>query len=413
MWGYQYDPELLGVNSAEGVIPPVSSDLQGQKFYVSNRPSHRNGETGAFGQTSYETHSVAPQETLESSRVIGKGDSSPKDSSPTSSVVDQGREYPTRSTPAPLASCHSDLYRCLKRRLGCSLRRLHSKSGSWSVPESCLHITFLELKVVLLSLKRFQDIVQGQIVQVTTDNTNVVAYINKEGGMRSGSPCALLWRPLCWCNLRHIVRKARHIPDCLNVTKSDNSDEMVSSLGGVRPPVSNLAPSTGRRVCNKVQSQTDQVCVLSPKRLGVDALTVFWEDLDMYAFPTVSLLGKLISKLSDHQAQHAVVLGSSGSVIPDTHLFPRPSQSGDSTIQQGTSQGSDQSQSSRMAPRAEGIKEQVFSSPVAVQIEAPQRRSTRIVYEAKWSVVVKWCKTSQVDFRAPSSKPFSGEESSA
>ena len=28
--------------------------------------------------------------------------------------------------------------------------------------------------------------VQGQIVLVATDNTTVVAYINKEGGMRSG-----------------------------------------------------------------------------------------------------------------------------------------------------------------------------------------------------------------------------------
>ena len=53
-------------------------------------------------------------------------------------------------------------------------------------------------------------------VLVATDNTTVVAYINKEGGMRSGSLCALLWR-LCWCNLRQVVLKARHIPGHLNV----------------------------------------------------------------------------------------------------------------------------------------------------------------------------------------------------
>ena len=76
---------------------------------------------------------------------------------------------------------------------------------------------------------------------------------------------------------------------------------------------------------------------------------------------------------------------------------PRP-------IQQGVSQGSNQSQPSCMAPRAEAIKEQGFSSPVVVRIEAPQRLSTRAVYEAKWSVVVRWCETSQVDFRLPSIK---------
>ena len=89
--------------------------------------------------------------------------------------------------------------------------------GIWSVPESHLHINFLELKAVLLALKRFQHLVQGKVVLVATDNTTVVAYINKEGGMRSGSLCALLWRLLCWCNLRHVVLKARHIPGRLNV----------------------------------------------------------------------------------------------------------------------------------------------------------------------------------------------------
>ena len=37
-----------------------------------------------------------------------------------------------------------------------------------------------------------------------------------------------------------------------------------------------------------------------------------------------------------------------------------------------------------------------------MRIEAPQRRSTRFVYEAKWSVFVRWCKANQVDFHSPS-----------
>ena len=90
-------------------------------------------------------------------------------------------------------------------------------TGSWSIPESHLHINFLELKAVLLALKRFQFLVKGQVVLIATDNTTVVAYINKDGGMRSGSLCALLWRLLSWCNLRRIVLRARYIPGRLNV----------------------------------------------------------------------------------------------------------------------------------------------------------------------------------------------------
>ena len=63
--------------------------------------------------------------------------------------------------------------------------------GSWSLPESELHINYLELKAVLLALKEFTDLCTGQIVLVATDNTTVVSYINKEGGMRSGPLCAL------------------------------------------------------------------------------------------------------------------------------------------------------------------------------------------------------------------------------
>ena len=54
--------------------------------------------------------------------------------------------------------------------------------GSWSVPESKLHVNVLELKAVLLALQRFQDICSNQVVLIATDNTTVVIYINKQEG---------------------------------------------------------------------------------------------------------------------------------------------------------------------------------------------------------------------------------------
>ena len=59
-----------------------------------------------------------------------------------------------RPASAPFVSCHSNLYRRLKRRLGAHLGNF-TISGTWSVPESHLHVNFLELKAVLLALKRF------------------------------------------------------------------------------------------------------------------------------------------------------------------------------------------------------------------------------------------------------------------
>ena len=58
----------------------------------------------------------------------------------------------------------------------------HTARGTWSLPESKLHINHLELKAVFLALKEFQDLCSNNIVLVAADNTTVVAYINKEGG---------------------------------------------------------------------------------------------------------------------------------------------------------------------------------------------------------------------------------------
>ena len=89
--------------------------------------------------------------------------------------------------------------------------------GTWSILESKLHINHLELKAVFLALNEFQDLCSNNIVLVATDNTTVVAYINKEGGMKSGSLCALLWRILSWGTKKQVTLKARHIPSRLNV----------------------------------------------------------------------------------------------------------------------------------------------------------------------------------------------------
>ena len=118
--------------------------------------------------------------------------------------------------------------------------------GSWSLPESKLHINYLELKAVLLALKEFTDLCTGQIVLVATDNTTVVSYINKEGGMRSGPLCALLWRILTWCSQRQVTLKARHIPGRLNVIA-----DKLSRLGQTIQTEWSLLPEVFQTLCQR------------------------------------------------------------------------------------------------------------------------------------------------------------------
>ena len=100
-------------------------------------------------------------------------------------------------------------------------------------------------------------------------------------------------------------------------------------------------------------------------------------------------------------AKHAQVLGPSGHIQSDPTVPAQSAQSGDSTIQPDPTQESVKSEPTCLVPRATAIKEQGFSEEVAAQIEAPQRGSTRSVYEAKWTIFTKWCLSNQVDFRAP------------
>ena len=76
-----------------------------------------------------------------------------------------------------------------------------STKGLWSDREKRLHIIVLQLKVVSLALKRFKDQCQNQTVLVATDNSTVVAYINKQGGTHLAEMCALLWKIMTWCHL--------------------------------------------------------------------------------------------------------------------------------------------------------------------------------------------------------------------
>ena len=92
-----------------------------------------------------------------------------------------------------------------------------STKDLWSDQEKRLQINVLELKAVSLALRRFKDQCQNQTVLVATDNSTMVAYINKQGGTHSAEMCALLWKIMTWCHHYHITLKTRHIPGCLNV----------------------------------------------------------------------------------------------------------------------------------------------------------------------------------------------------
>ena len=145
------------------------------------------------------------------------------------------------------------------------------------------------------------------MVLVATDNTTVVACINKEGVMRSGPLCALLWRILTWCTGKQVTLKARHIPGRLNVVA-----DKLSRLGQTIQPEWSPLPEVFQALCSRWhQPQIDLFAtrfnklplfvspVPDPMATAVNALSLSWENLDAYAFPPTAILGKVVEKLQD------------------------------------------------------------------------------------------------------------------
>ena len=197
--------------------------------------------------------------------------------------------------------------------------------NNWRVPESLekvipvhnLHINHLELKAVFLALKEFRTLVCNKTVLIATDNTTVVAYINKEGGMKSGSLCALLWRILSWCTRQQVTLRARHIPGRLNVIA-----DKLSRLGQTIQTEWSLHPAVFQAVCTRWhQPKVDLFAtrfnnklpqfvspVPDPQAWAVDALSLSWEDLDPYAFPPAAILGKVVEKLQDYPCNRIILI---------------------------------------------------------------------------------------------------------
>ena len=149
----------------------------------------------------------------------------------------------------------------------------HTAGGTGSLPGNKLHITYLELKAVFLPLKEFQDLCSNKIVLVATNNTTVVSYINKEGGMRSGPLCALLWRILTWCTRKQVILK----PDTFQAERGsgqaiqarpDHPNRVVSPSIGLLLNMQQVALAQNRLICHEVQQQVASVCVTGTRSHG-------------------------------------------------------------------------------------------------------------------------------------------------
>ncbi|CAM4664548.1 unnamed protein product [Leuciscus chuanchicus] len=181
----------------------------------------------------------------------------------------------------------------------------HAAAGSRTGPQRLWHVNCLELLAVRLALHR---LLRGQHVLVRSDNTATVAYINRQGGLRSRRMSQLARHLLIWSQKHLRSLRAIYIPGDLN--------HAAVELSRLRPlpgewrlhPQSvqliwdhfgdaqvDLFASHDFSHCNLFYSLTEGT-------LGTDALAHSWpRGLRKYAFPPVSL--QTLRKIREDEEQ--------------------------------------------------------------------------------------------------------------
>ena len=391
----------------------VTTGLSGPAVHVPDRFTNSHRKASSPRPATHETHTVASQKQLENTGITRKGDSNSQVPAPSFSMVATGRQRSHRPTITPNKTCSANLYRCIKRRVG---QRTHCQRDLVTTREQAAY-KLPGTKGSLSSLKRVSRPLYRQ--DSTCGNRQHYSSVIHKPGRRHE-----VGHTLCPTleNLDPVYQTSSNSQSPTHSGpaergsrqaipfRSDHSNRMVPPSRGFPNYMQQVAPAPNRSICPEVQQQVTSVCVTSTGSLSSSSgCTQFpMEGSGRICLHTSSHLGQSgevagLPMQENHSdcsgvAQHVLVVGSSDHVQSDPS---EPAQPVNAAIQSDPSQKSDKSKSPCMAPRATTIKEQGFSEAVAARIEAPQRGSTKSIYEAKWTIFTKWCITNQVDFQGP------------
>ena len=135
----QTDTGPVAKSSRENTNTALATDLSGSAVHVLDRSINSHRETSSPRPVTHEAHTVASQKQLEGTGIPGKGYPSTQIPAPTLTVVAKRKQCASRSTIAPYKACSANFYRCIKRRVGHSFKRVHCKRVLVSAGKQAAH----------------------------------------------------------------------------------------------------------------------------------------------------------------------------------------------------------------------------------------------------------------------------------
>ena len=301
-----------------------------------------------------------------------------------------------------------------ERGWGAHLRG-QSVAGTWSPQQGQLHINLLELLAVFKALQSFESLVCNQRVLVKTDNSTVVSYINRQGGTHSPSLCLATWDLLSWCVPRQVSLQAIHLAG----KKNSLADAL--SRGKVVPTEWSLHPVVVKHVFNilgtphvdlfasHLNHQLPTFCSRHnhPEAWRVDALSFDWTGIHAYAFPPISLLQRVLTKIETESSRVILIAPLLAETVM-VHTSVEPACS----LPSQTPRASGSFLSAKVSDSASGpsLSSSVCLDAVKVSLRAAglskdatalaaksRRESTRRSYDSRLLHFTKWCKERALD----------------
>ena len=241
-------------------------------FDVANWVACLNGENGPGGTPSHKALSVSSQGALEISSVVGQSPSLDRNHFSTPRVV--AESHVIKGSDLHLKDHSIQLFTNASNEGWDAHLGLASSKGLWSYQEKRLHINVLELKAISLALRSFKDQYQNQTVLVATDNSTVVAYINKQGGTHS-AVCSPVEDYDLMPSLSHNIKSQTHsrVSECdgrpsVRVQPSA-VNRMVTASAGVQTDLPKVFHTSCRPICHSSDPQTFTVRISCPRPKGL------------------------------------------------------------------------------------------------------------------------------------------------
>ena len=285
--------------------------------------------------------------------------------------------------------------------------------GRWTEDQSQLHINMLKMMAIRLALKQAITFIRHSCIMISTDNTTLVSYINKQGGTHSTMRRSLGNSQLV-SGTRHRYHCSSHSRQIQHSCRSPikirqtYQDRMGSGSNSSEFNIPDAQFSKCGFVCDPIQSQTLIICLSSTRQQSTSdrcpvhvlksssciCFSSFYSDSCCSGKnPTTSMQNSSHSSLL---TTTTVVLRTSSSISVSSDSSATNSKKLDTIKRKICSSKPPTSRPSRLGVIKQSIRDKKFSQDVA-DFVSRSRTSTQKVYDAKWSIFSNWCHTKKVN----------------